>query len=114
MSRHHFCIFQKYVANGRAETIESAILGFLSDNSLQVKKLCGFGSNGAAVMVGRSTGVAVRLKKHSPNMISVHCVNHKLPLAAAHASNSVPPYAGVTGRVKSDSKMSLTLLKFGP
>ena len=41
-------------------------------------------------MTGRLTGVAVRLQGHSLNMIAVHCVNHRLALAAAHASDSVP------------------------
>ena len=62
----------------------------MTDNTLQVSKLCGFGSDGAAVMTSRSNGVGVRLRIHSPNMIAVHCVNHRLALAAAHASDSVP------------------------
>ena len=37
-------------------------------------------------MTGRLNGVAARLKRHSPRMISVHCVEHRLALAAAHAS----------------------------
>ena len=41
-------------------------------------------------MTGRQTGVAVRLQGHSPKMIAVHCVNHRLALATAHASDSVP------------------------
>jgi len=51
---------------------------------------CAFGSDGAAVMVGRLSGVGVRLKNNSPKMLAVHCVNHRLVLAAAHASDSVP------------------------
>ena len=57
------------------------------DNTLQVSKLCAFGSDGVAVMTIISNGIAVRLRGHSPNMIAVHYVNHKL---AAHASDSVP------------------------
>ena len=78
------------IINGRAETIEGAILQYLDDKSLQVIKLCAFGNDGASVMTGRLTGVAVRLQGHSPKMIAVHCVNHRLALAAAHASDSVP------------------------
>ena len=40
-------------------------------------------------MTGRVSGVAVRLKRHSPKMIALHCVNHRLALAAAHASDSI-------------------------
>ena len=34
--------------------------------------------------------MAVRLKRHSPRMISVHCVAHRLALAAAHAADGIP------------------------
>jgi hypothetical protein len=78
------------IPNGTAGTIESAILQYISDKTLQVSKLCAFGSDGASVMTGRSSGVPVRLKQHSPKMIAVHCVNHRLALAAAHASNNIP------------------------
>ena len=47
-------------------------------------------SDGAAVMTGRSNGVAARLKKHSPRMISVNCVAHRLALAASHAADGIP------------------------
>ena len=75
--------------NGTAETIEGAILQYLSDKNLRITNLCAFGSDGAAVMTGRLTGVAVRLQGHSPSMIAIHCVNHRLALAAAQASDSV-------------------------
>ena len=76
--------------NGKAETIEEAILNFLQTNSLNISKLCAFGSDGAAVMTGRRNGVSVRLNSHSPHMIAVHCINHRLALAAANASDSIP------------------------
>ena len=49
------------IVNGTAETIKGAILQFLSDKTLQITKLRAFGSDGASVMTGRLTGVAVRL-----------------------------------------------------
>ena len=73
--------------NGKAETIEEAILNFLQTNSCNTSKLCVFGSDGAAVMTGRRNGVSVRLKSHSPRM---HCINHRLALAAANTSDSIP------------------------
>lgn len=56
---------------------------------LSIMKLCALGSDGASVMTGRLNGVAVRLKSHSPSMIAVHCVNHRLASAAAHTSESI-------------------------
>ena len=52
--------------------------------------MCAFGSDGASVMTEMLTGVAVRLQGHSPPMIAVHCVNHRLALATAQALASVP------------------------
>ena len=78
------------IANGTAETIEKAILQYLHGKALQITKLRAFGSDGAAVMTGRVSGVATRLSNRCPNMIAVHCANHRLALAAAHASDSVP------------------------
>ena len=76
--------------NGTAESIEAALVQFLGDKAIQITKLRGFGSDGAAVMTGRLTGVATRLKRHSPRMIAVHCANHRLALAAAHAADGIP------------------------
>lgn len=76
--------------NGTAQTIEAAILQCLADNNVDVTRLRGFGSDGASVMTGRVSGVPTRLKNHSPRMIFVHCVNHRLALAAAHASDGIP------------------------
>ena len=78
------------IHNGTAETIEAALLQGLVDKGLNKVKLRGFGSDGASVMTGRISGVAVRLKSHSPRMISVHRVNHRLALAAAHAADGIP------------------------
>ena len=41
-------------------------------------------------MIGRISGVATRMKAHSPRMLAVHCVNHRLALAAAHAADGIP------------------------
>ena len=78
------------IHDGRAETIEIAILKSLEEKSLDITRLLGFGSDGASVMTGRLNGVAARLKRHSPRMISVHCIAHRLALAAVHAADGIP------------------------
>lgn len=77
------------IPNGTAETITGAMMKFVSDNALHITRLCAFGSDGASVMTGRLSGIAVRLMHHNPRMIAVHCVNHRLALAVAHGSDSV-------------------------
>ena len=49
----------------------------------------GFGSDGASVMTGRKSGVATRLKHRQPKLIAIHCVAHRLALAAAESSERV-------------------------
>lgn len=41
--------------------------------------------DGASVMTGQLSGVAVQLMHHSLRMIAVHCINHRLA-----AANSIP------------------------
>ena len=50
------------IADGTAETIEGAMVAFMETNGLDINKLRSFGSDGCAVMVGRVSGVASRLK----------------------------------------------------
>lgn len=75
--------------NGTAESIGAALVQFLGDRAIPITKLQGFGSDGVAVMTGRLTGVATCLKRHSSSMIAIHCGNHRLALAAAHAANGI-------------------------
>jgi hypothetical protein len=46
------------IPNGKDDTIKDAILTFLHKNQFPFHKLCAFGSDGAAVMVGRKSGVS--------------------------------------------------------
>ena len=78
------------IPNGTADTIEAALLQVLSGNGIDLSRLRGFGTDGAAVMTGSRNGVATKLRSHSPRMISVHCINHRLALAAAHAADGIP------------------------
>ena len=54
-----------------------------------LKNVAGFATDGVAVMVGKRTGVATRLKKYNPEMISIHCGAHRLALVSSHAANIV-------------------------
>ena len=57
--------------------------------SLGTNKLKGFVFDAAAVMVGRHSG-ATQMKQAFPPLISIHCVNHRLALAASHATDNIP------------------------
>ena len=49
----------------------------------------GFGSDGASVIVGMSTGVATRLKSYNQFMTSLHCCAHRTNLCVQEASKNV-------------------------
>lgn len=71
-----------------ASAVKNAILKILQTN-LQLhlpsqdwaRKLVGFGSHGADVMVGQNNGVAKLLKEIQPRVQSVHCLVHRLEMA---------------------------------
>ena len=76
--------------DGTAESIEAAIVRITEQKSIAVSRLRGFGTDGAPVMTGIRSGVAKRLKDRFPKLVSIHCVNHRLALAAAHAADGIP------------------------
>ena len=78
------------ISDGTATTIEDAILSYLDNKELNPRYLRGFGNDGANVMVGQINGVATSLKRIFLKLISIHCANHRLALAAAHAADNSP------------------------
>lgn len=50
-----------------------------------MSRLVGFGSDEAAVMIGKRFGVATRLKSKQPILTSTHCMAHRLALVASQA-----------------------------
>ena len=58
-------------------------IGF--DSSEWKERLIGFGADGAAVMLGKSRGVAALLKHEVAHMIEIHCVAHRLELGILDA-----------------------------
>ena len=56
---------------------------------ISLTDVAGFGSDGAAVMVGKTSGVATRLKTYNGEMISIHCGAHRLALACSQAAGGI-------------------------
>ena len=85
----HTC-FLKVVSllNGKAETIEGTLREVCDTCKIPLTNVVGFGSHGAAVMVGKISGVATYSKNHNSEMISIHCGAHRLPLACSQAAQS--------------------------
>ena len=76
--------------DGKAETIYAAVLKYLEESNVSVKKLSGLGTDGASVMTGRLNGLAVRLQRVNGKIVAVWCVAHKLALVAHWAAKAVP------------------------
>ena len=78
------------LADGKAFTITQSLVAYLQSVELSIDSLSSFGSDGAAVMTGRRSGVAARLCEMNAQIIPVHCICHRLALATGQASNEVP------------------------
>lgn len=76
-------------AKSDASVLFACIENTLEENGISFKKLRGFGSDGASVMVGRHRGVASKVKDKSPHCISIHCMAHRFNLATSQASKNI-------------------------
>ncbi len=77
------------VTDGKADTIVSKLENIIQDHQLDVAKLIGLGSDGAAVMTGRLSGVGVRMKQNTnPFLTHVHCITHRVALATGTAGKT--------------------------
>lgn len=61
-------------------------------------RIVGLGTDRAAVMTGRHNGLGVKLKQLSNILIQVHCVAHRLNLAASQASKDIDYRDDIKGR----------------
>ena len=75
--------------NGTAETVERYLTTYLESKNIPISRMVGFGTDGASVMTGKHNGVAAHLKHRQPILISVHCIAHRLALAAGQSDESV-------------------------
>lgn len=70
-----------HVDNGLAETIFTETKKVFTDD-LNFDGFLAFGSDGCNTMIGKKSGVTTRLKALKPELLTVHCSNHRLALAA--------------------------------
>ncbi|KAJ8043554.1 hypothetical protein HOLleu_10692 [Holothuria leucospilota] len=80
----------KDIPDGRADTITRELKKMLDEGGIDFTDMAGFGSDGASVMVGRRNGVASKLREEIPTLINIHCVAHRLALAAGQAATGIP------------------------
>ena len=68
-------------SHGIVQTLDNAFQDFGFIPNEWQSKLVGFGSDGAAVMMGVKSGVATLLKNDVPWLVEIHCLAHRLELA---------------------------------
>lgn len=68
------------ISDGKAETIFKETRTVIE--YLGVDTFVGFASDGCNTMIGRKTGVSTRLKEFKPEIVTMHCHNYRLALAA--------------------------------
>ena len=81
------------VEHGKAEGIVHAIkrdMETVIDWDQCIAKLVALGSDGAAVMLGKNSGVIALLQAQQPSMIAVHCSGHRLVLAYNESIKKFP------------------------
>ena len=75
--------------DGKATSIVEALESYLTQKLLSLNQVSSFGSDGAAVMIGRHAGVSTLLKRQNICLLSVHCICHWLALAASQAAAEI-------------------------
>ena len=60
----------------------------MDSDYLQEHLIC-FATDGASVMIGRSSGITTKLREMFPSVVFWHCANHRLELAVNDCVNSV-------------------------
>lgn len=66
----------------RGEDIFNAIKTFFEGNDIPINKVTSLLTDGAPAMMGRSSGVAARMKVVCPGLLSFHCIIHNAVLCA--------------------------------
>ena len=73
-----------------SDDIFSSLMSVVDNKKLEISKLIGFASDGAAVMTGAKKGVSTLIKGKNPLTLSIHCLAHRLPLASEKACKQIP------------------------
>ena len=67
-----------------ANTIFSAVYGYLKKHKLDINRVCFSGMDGCSTMMGDHNGVQAHFRKNCSHHSSIHCRNHRLALCFPH------------------------------
>ena len=77
------------VQGANAEKLTELTLKILDRCKLPIADMKTMTSDGAAVMMGKKSGLAARLRIYQPLLLNFHCVCHKLALASVKSSDNL-------------------------
>lgn len=79
------------IKDGKAETILDSTKTVLQNLDIDLGKVVGLGTDGAAVMTGCKGGVGVLLKNAGASyLVQTHCSAHRVSLALSQAAKNIP------------------------
>uniref|UniRef100_A0A672F4L2 HAT C-terminal dimerisation domain-containing protein n=1 Tax=Salarias fasciatus TaxID=181472 RepID=A0A672F4L2_SALFA len=77
------------VHSGTAQCIFNKLVEVLRQTDVELSRVISLGSDGAGVMLGKHAGAGALLRRESAFSIQVHCIAHRVALAAQDAAKSV-------------------------
>uniref|UniRef100_A0A672HAQ6 HAT C-terminal dimerisation domain-containing protein n=1 Tax=Salarias fasciatus TaxID=181472 RepID=A0A672HAQ6_SALFA len=77
------------VHSGTAQCTFNKLVEVLRQTDVELSRVISLGSDGASVMLGKHAGVGALLRRESAFSIQVHCIAHRVALAAQDAAKSV-------------------------
>jgi len=83
-----------------ADAITTVLLGVMTALGLDVQRMAGFCSNGAAIMASVKSGVVARLKAVNPRIVAIRCVAHHTVLIMSDTANSSPELQAVDSELR--------------
>ena len=86
----HFFKLLKVESQARGQNIYSLLKQLLESRKIPISKCLGLATDGARAMTGKVNGLAALMKKDNPYLLPVHCIAHRLALAASQSAKDVP------------------------
>ena len=78
------------IFDGTSATVFATMVEVLREFGVETRKVMGFGSDGASVMVGKTNGVAAKLLTDNPHSVAIHCCCHRLHLSVSNVCQEMP------------------------
>ena len=88
VSTHFITNAEMHEGNGKA--ISETIHEVFAKKNIPAKRINGLGSDGAAVMTGRSEGTTGYMLRRNPHLINSHCLAHREALCTSQTAKKVP------------------------